>query len=51
MDEKERCEILEHCKWVDEIICPCPWILTKEYLQKKNIHYVAHDDLPYGSAG
>jgi choline-phosphate cytidylyltransferase len=51
MNETERCEILEHCKWVDEIICPCPWVLDVDFLKKKNIHYVAHDDLPYGSVG
>lgn len=51
MNEKERCEILEHCKWVDEVLCPCPWILTVDFLREKGIHYVAHDDLPYTSAG
>ena len=51
MNEKERCEILEHCKWVDEVLCPCPWILTVPFLKEKGIHYVAHDDLPYGSVG
>lgn len=49
MNEKERCEILMHCKWVDEVICPCPWTLTVDFLNKNNIHYVAHDDIPYAS--
>ena len=51
MNEFERSEILEHCKWVDEVICPCPWIVNVDFLRKHNIHYVAHDDLPYNSAG
>lgn len=51
MNEKERCEILEHCKWVDEVLCPCPWVLDVNFLKEKGIHYVAHDDLPYGSVG
>ena len=51
MNEKERCDILWHCKWVDEVICPCPWIITVPFLREHNIHYVAHDDLPYGSVG
>lgn len=51
MNEKERSEILMHCRWVDEVICPCPWIITLEFCEKNNIHYVAHDDAPYGSAG
>ena len=51
MNEKERSDILKHCKWVDEVIMPCPWVINLEYLLKHNIHYVAHDALPYGSAG
>jgi choline-phosphate cytidylyltransferase len=47
MNEKERTDILKHCRWVDETLCPCPWLLTVEFLQKNRIHYVAHDDLPY----
>lgn len=50
MNEVERTEILKHCKWVDEVICPCPWIVTVDFLNKHNIHYVAHDDIPYAAA-
>jgi choline-phosphate cytidylyltransferase len=42
---------LKHCKWVDDVICPCPWIITVDFLIANNIHYVAHDDIPYSSAG
>ena len=51
MNEKERSEILKHCKWVDEVIMPCPWVLDLAFLDQHNIDYVAHDDAPYGSAG
>ena len=51
MNESERTEILKHCRWVDQVICPCPWIIDMEFLKKNNIHYVAHDALPYTSAG
>lgn len=51
MNEQERSEILMHCKWVDEVLCPCPWIISVDFLKENNIHYVAHDDLPYGSVG
>lgn len=51
MSQKERVEIIEHCKWVDEVICPCPWVITLDFLDKHNIDFVAHDDAPYGSAG
>ena len=49
MNEFERVEILKHCKWVDEVICPCPWVITVDFLREHNIHYVAHDDIPYTS--
>ena len=51
MNETERVEIIQHCKWVDEVLCPCPWVITVDFLRDHNIHYVAHDDLPYGSVG
>jgi len=51
MNEHERTDILKHCKWVDEVICPCPWIISVDFLREHKIHYVAHDDAPYGSAG
>lgn len=51
MSQEERCAILKHCKWVDEIICPCPWVISLDFLNKNNIDYVAHDDAPYGSVG
>ena len=51
MDENERSDILKHCKWVDEVIMPCPWVLTVDFLRKHNIHYVAHDAIPYTGEG
>ncbi|KAH9828355.1 putative choline-phosphate cytidylyltransferase [Teratosphaeria destructans] len=47
---KERAESLRHCRWVDEVIEDCPWIITVEFLEKHEIDYVAHDDLPYGAS-
>lgn len=45
----ERAETVRHCKWVDEVLPNCPWIVTPEFLEKHNIDYVAHDDEPYGA--
>jgi len=45
----ERTETLRHCRWVDEVIPNCPWIVTTEFLEKHKIDYVAHDDEPYGA--
>lgn len=50
LTDKQRCETLMHCKWVDEVIPNAPWSVTSEFLQKHKIDYVAHDDLPYASA-
>lgn len=48
--DKHRVETLGHCKWVDEVIADAPWCVTKSFLLKHRIDYVAHDDLPYASA-
>jgi len=45
----ERAETVRHCKWVDEVIENCPWIVTPEFLDEHRIDYVAHDDLPYSA--
>ncbi|EAU30687.1 hypothetical protein ATEG_08555 [Aspergillus terreus NIH2624] len=45
----ERVESVRHCKWVDEVIPDCPWIVTPEFIEQHQIDYVAHDDLPYGA--
>lgn len=45
----ERAETVRHCKWVDEVVENCPWIVTPEFLEEHQIDYVAHDDLPYGA--
>ncbi|KAM0950820.1 putative choline-phosphate cytidylyltransferase [Dioscorea sansibarensis] len=50
MTETERYESLRHCKWVDEVIPDAPWVVTKEFLDKHKIDYVAHDALPYADA-
>ncbi|KAA8910290.1 hypothetical protein TRICI_004200 [Trichomonascus ciferrii] len=51
LSDKQRAETLRHCRWVDEVIEDAPWSLTEEFLKRHKIDYVAHDDLPYASAG
>lgn len=47
MNEFERSETIRHCKWVDEVVCPCPWVPGSSFLQEHRIDFVCHDDLPY----
>lgn len=49
LSARERAESVRHCKWVDEVIEDCPWIVTAEFLEQHKLDYVAHDDLPYGA--
>ena len=50
MNNAERCESLRHCKWVDKIIFPAPWVPTLQFLNDHNIDFIAHDALPYSTA-
>jgi choline-phosphate cytidylyltransferase len=49
LSARERAESVRHCKWVDEVIEDCPWIVTAGFLEEHQLDYVAHDDLPYGA--
>ena len=51
MNHAERCESIRSCRWVDEVIPDIPWVIDATFLAKYNIDYVAHDDVPYVSAG
>ena len=40
----ERCELVRHCRWVDEIIEDAPWRLDEAFLNAHRIDYVAIDE-------
>jgi len=46
-DLKPELHVGEHRRWVDEVIEDAPWTITKEFLDKHQIDYVAHDAIPY----
>ncbi|XP_028986720.1 choline-phosphate cytidylyltransferase A isoform X2 [Betta splendens] len=51
MNEDERYDAVTHCRYVDEVVRNAPWTLSPEFLAKHRIDFVAHDDIPYSSAG
>jgi len=51
LKETERYEALRHCRYVDEVITDAPWSSYDAFLEEHKIDFVAHDDLPYESAG
>ena len=36
---------------VDEVIYPAPWVVDEKFLNDNKIDFVAHDDIPYTTAG
>lgn len=51
MGEEERYESLRHCRWVDEVVRDAPWVINQAFIDRHHIDFVAHDDIPYTSAG
>ncbi|CAL1714752.1 unnamed protein product [Somion occarium] len=40
----ERCELMRHCRWVDEVAPEAPWRLDERFLRARCIDYVAIDE-------
>lgn len=52
MDEKERAEMVAHCRFVDEVVACCPWEITQEFIDEYDIDYVVHgEDVCLNDAG
>ena len=41
---EDRCEVLRHCRWVDEVVPDAPWTLNEKFLRARQIDYVAIDE-------
>lgn len=51
LNDQERNQIVGFCKYVDDIILPCPWEPTVDFLKEKGMAKIAHDAAPYGADG
>lgn len=40
----ERCELLRHCRWVDEVIPDAPPVLDEQFLLRHRIDFVAVEE-------
>ncbi|KZP26598.1 hypothetical protein FIBSPDRAFT_854635 [Athelia psychrophila] len=40
----ERCEVVRHCRWVDEIIPEAPWAVDDQFVLQRRFDYVALDE-------
>ncbi|KAL4401661.1 choline-phosphate cytidylyltransferase [Malassezia pachydermatis] len=50
LDSCERYEAVRNCRWVDEVLEDAPWVINQELIDRLEIDYVAHDELPYAMA-
>jgi cytidyltransferase-like protein len=40
----ERCEVIRHCRWVDEVLDTAPWVVDEAFLDQNNIDFVALEE-------
>ena len=44
IDESERYQIVESCRYVDEVITSAPLVISEEFITKHNIHLIVRGD-------
>ena len=37
MSDSERYNAVRHCRYVDEIVEGCPWVITPEFLEEHQV--------------
>jgi choline-phosphate cytidylyltransferase len=42
INEEDRTEIIKSIKYVDDTICPCPLVVTMDFIKNNNIDIVVH---------
>ncbi|KAK7060907.1 hypothetical protein VNI00_000640 [Paramarasmius palmivorus] len=40
----ERCEVLRHCRWVDEVLPDAPWQIEEGFTREWRVDYVVFDE-------
>ena len=40
----ERCEVVRHCRWVDEIISDAPWTVDDQFIHDRKFDFMALDE-------
>ena len=40
----ERCEVVRHCRWVDEIIPDAPWAVDDQFVLQRRFDYIALEE-------
>ncbi|KAH0582878.1 Choline-phosphate cytidylyltransferase B [Termitomyces sp. J132] len=40
----ERCEVVRHCRWVDEVITDAPYVLNLDFIDRHRIDYVSLEE-------
>ncbi|KAF9266868.1 hypothetical protein L218DRAFT_921588 [Marasmius fiardii PR-910] len=40
----DRCEVLRHCRWVDEVVSDAPWEIDEAFTRERHIDYVVFDE-------
>lgn len=47
MNENERYDAVQHCRYVDEVVRNAPWTLTPEFLAEHRVRNWAHVPIPW----
>ena len=42
MSERERYDTVKHCRYVDEVLEGCPWVITPEFLEEHQVKHCTH---------
>lgn len=51
-NENERAEQVSHCRYADEVVARCPWVIDQAFIDEYQIDFVVHgEDQSYDENG